>query len=407
MQTSLADFIVDTPIGQQADSILRNCVHCGFCNATCPTYQLLGDELDGPRGRIYLIKQVLEGQPASATTRTHLDRCLTCRNCETTCPSGVEYGRLVDIGRRVVEQQAPRGPVERSYRALLRQVFANGALFSLLMRTGLALKPLLPSKLAAMLHAPRPAGEWPQHAHARRMIVLRGCVQPALAPRVNAAAARVLGALGIQLEEVAGDTCCGALDQHMSAPDVALAKAKRNIDAWCAELDAGAETIVMTASGCGAMVREYGHLLADNPSYAERAQRVVEHTRDLSEVIAAEALDTVNWNDLSQRRIAYHAPCTLQHGQKLPGSVERILTQLGVTLVAVRDSHFCCGSAGTYSVLQPKLAGEFRTRKLANLEAGEPDEILTANVGCMHHLQAGSQRDVRHWIELLDDALPN
>ena len=406
MQTSLAKFIADTNAGKEANSILRKCVHFGFCTATCPTYQLLGDELDGPRGRIYLIKQVLEGRKATATTRTHLDRCLTCRNCETTCPSGVEYGRLVDIGRKVVEQQAPRSPIERAYRFTLRQIFASETVFSALLRVGLTLKPLLPKTLTTMLHAPRPAGRWPQAKRARRMLVLRGCVQPALAPRVNAAAARVCDALGITLEEAPGETCCGALDQHMSAPESALARAKRNIDVWGKQLDLGAEGLVMTASGCGAMVREYAHLLADDPIYAARAARIVAHTHDLSEVIAAGPLDEVQWGQQTQRRVAYHPPCTLQHGQKLPGSVEATLLRLGVTLVPIRDAHLCCGSAGTYSILQPKLASEFRHRKLTNLEAEQPQEILTANVGCMHHLQAGTRRPVRHWIELLDDALP-
>ncbi|MEM7407035.1 MAG: glycolate oxidase subunit GlcF [Pseudomonadota bacterium] len=405
MQTNLADFIADTHAGREANGILRKCVHCGFCTATCPTYQLLGDELDGPRGRIYLIKQVLEGNPATASTRRHLDRCLTCRNCESTCPSGVEYGRLVEIGREVVEHQAPRPWPERLLRAALRTGLSNTALFETAMKLGLAVRRWLPEKVRATLHAPRAPGIWPSGWHSRRMVVLRGCVQPAMAPRINAAAARVLDRLGITLYEVPGAACCGALPLHTSALGAALDNARTNIDRWIAELDRGAEAIVMTASGCGATVKEYAKMLAEDGEYAERARRVAAHTRDLSEIVAAEPLAEISFTSLAGRRLAFHPPCSLQHAQKLPGVVEHMLTSLGVELTPVPDSHLCCGSAGSYSILQPVISAQLRSRKLANLEAGEPDEILTANVGCMHHLQSGTRRPVRHWVELLDDAL--
>jgi glycolate oxidase iron-sulfur subunit len=406
MQTNLADFIRDTSDGRVAENILRKCVHCGFCTATCPTYQLLGDELDGPRGRIYLIKQVLEGHEATATTRQHLDRCLTCRNCETTCPSGVDYGHLVDIGRNVVEQQAPRAWLERAYRQGLRKVLTSETLFSTIHSVGVQLEPILPPKLAQLVHKPDAAGEWPQVRHARRMVVLRGCVQPTLAPRINAAAARVLDQLGISLMETSGQPCCGAVDHHSGGRDAALRRVRQNVDAFTRALDDGAEAIVMTASGCGAMVRDYAHLLRDDPSYAERAQRVVEKTCDLAEVVSAEALDAVAWQNLDRHRLAFHAPCTLQHGQKLPGVVESLLSRMGVQLTPIQDPHLCCGSAGTYSILQPELSAALRERKLERLEAGEPEQILTANIGCLHHLQAGTKRRVRHWIELFDEALP-
>jgi glycolate oxidase iron-sulfur subunit len=406
VQTNLAQFIIDTPEGRRADEILRSCVHCGFCTATCPTYQLLGDELDGPRGRIYLIKQVLEGEQPTEITRTHLDRCLTCRSCETTCPSGVRYGELVDIGRHVVDARAPRPVLERITRSVMRFVLSSPGLFSMAYGLGRAFAPLLPASLRHAL-APVPSpGPWPTEQHSRRMVVLRGCVQPVMAPRINAAAARVLAALGITLEEMSGSTCCGAIHQHMSAPDAALADARRNVDVWCAALDDGVEAIVMTASGCGSMVQDYARLLADDPHYAARAERVCDHVRDIAQVVGEAALEHFKWDGLAGRRIAYHPPCTLQHGQQLHGVGEAILTRLGVELTPVCDSHLCCGSAGTYSITQPEISNSLREKKLANLAAGEPEEILTANVGCIHHLAAGTQTRVRHWIELLDEAVP-
>ncbi len=404
MQTRLADFVRDTPEGREADAILRSCVHCGFCTATCPTYQLLGDELDGPRGRIYLIKQVLEGREVSRKTQQHLDRCLTCRSCETTCPSGVRYGRLVDIGRAIVEGRVGRGLSERLARRLLRLIVPHAARFGLLLRLGQAVRPLLPGSLQGKVPPRRRAGPWPQHAHARIMLVLDGCAQPTAAPDTNAAAARVLDRLGIRLVAEPKAGCCGALSHHLSAEQEALAQMRRNIDAWWPHVEAGAEAIVMTASGCGAMVKDYGHLLAHDPLYAERAARISALTRDLSEILDREDLSRLGLRGVG-RRVAFHAPCTLQHGQKLAGRVEGILARLGFELAPVQDTHLCCGSAGSYSLLQPTLSRQLRDNKLASLQAGGPELIATANIGCQLHLEGGTELPVVHWIELLDQAM--
>jgi glycolate oxidase iron-sulfur subunit len=401
MQTALADFIRHTPEGREADAILRKCVHCGFCTATCPTYQLLGDELDGPRGRIYLIKQMLEGAAVGRHTRAHLDRCLTCRNCETTCPSGVGYGRLLDLGRDELERRAPRPALARLARWLLRRTLPHPARFTPLLRVGQWLRPFLPAGLKRRIPLSRRAAAWPVARHARRMLVLDGCVQPALAPQINVAAARVLDRLGIALVRAEGAGCCGALCHHTSGVEEGLDQARRNIDAWWPAIEDGAEAIVITASGCGVHVKDYGRLLRDDPGYAAKARRVAELARDLSEVLAREDLAPLRAALPAQRRIAFQSPCTLQHGQRLDGSVEGILRGLGFTLTPVAEAHLCCGSAGTYALLQPALARRLRTRKLAQLEAGAPDCIATANIGCLAHLSAASTLPVRHWIELL------
>ena len=402
MQTSLTSDILNTPAGREADGILRSCVHCGFCTATCPTYQLLGDELDGPRGRIYLIKQMLEGQPVTRETQSHLDRCLTCRACETTCPSGVRYGRLADIGRGIAEHRIVRPWHERIYRRLLRAVIPHATRFSVLLRIGQALRAALPAPLRAKVPEPQTAGVWPSARHARRMLVLAGCAQSSATPRTNAAAARVLDRLGISLLVAPEAGCCGALSHHLSAEDEAFDFMRRNIDAWWPYIEDGIEAIVMTASGCGVMVKDYGALLRDDPAYAHKAAKVSALTRDLGEVLAQENLDTLRVS--GRRRIAFHAPCTLQHGQKLPGKVEGILTSLGFQLTEVRDNHLCCGSAGSYSLLQPELSQRLRDNKLDALQAGRPELIATANVGCQLHLAGGSAVPVVHWIELLDTA---
>jgi glycolate oxidase iron-sulfur subunit len=402
MQTTLAEFIKDTPEGREAEAILRKCVHCGFCTATCPTYQLLGDELDGPRGRIYLIKQVLEGVPAGKATQLHLDRCLSCRACETTCPSGVEYGRLADIGRAIVEQQVPRSAGMLVLRRALVALLTRTRIFSAALRLGQAMRKVLPSMLAKKIPPPGlAAGAWPTARHARRMLVLAGCVQPAMAPRINAAAARVLDRLGISLIEVPGAGCCGALRYHMTFQQDGLADMRRLIDAWWPAIERGdTEAIVMTASGCGAVVREFGHLLAQDSAYAEKAARISAMTRDLSEIVAAEpALPTAVG---SGTRVAVHAPCSLQHGQQLRGGVEALLERAGYELTPVADGHLCCGSAGSYSILQPELANRLRENKLRALNSGQPETIVTANIGCLSHLAAGGDTPVRHWIELLD-----
>ena len=390
MDTQLADFIRDTPAGKLAGEILRKCVHCGFCTATCPTYQLLGDELDGPRGRIYLIKQVLEGQAVSEKTRDHLDRCLTCRSCETTCPSGVKYSHLLDIGRAVVEDKLPRRLADSVTRALLKTVLPNPALFGPAVKLGRAMKP-----------------PWPAVAtHPRRMLVLAGCVQPALAPNINAATARVLDRLGIALSEADGAGCCGAVRFHLNAQDAAGDDMRRNIDAWWPHVEQGVEAIVVTASGCGVQVRDYGHVLTTDAVYAEKAAKISALCRDPAEVVVAEAARLKALLPVAQRgRLAFHSPCTLQHGLKIRGVIESLLTAAGYTLTPVADSHLCCGSAGTYAVLQPALSKQLRDNKLSALNADAPAVIATANIGCLTHLQAGSALPVRHWIELIDEAL--
>jgi glycolate oxidase iron-sulfur subunit len=406
MQTNLADFIKNTRDGEEADAILRKCVHCGFCTATCPTYQLLGDELDGPRGRIYLMKQVLEGKPATAKTQTHLDRCLTCRNCETTCPSGVQYGRLVDIGRKIVEQQVPRSLSQRIVRAALKEALPRKWLFTPAMKAGQLVRPLLPKTLRNKVPARQDAGIWPATRHARKMLLLDGCVQPAMAPNINAATARVLDALGIQLVVAPKAGCCGAIRYHLNDQEGGLDDMRRNIDAWWPHVEAGAEAIVMTASGCGVTVKEYGHLLADDPAYAAKAQRISALTKDLSELLPA--YETELQRKLAgkiSKRVAWHPPCTLQHGQQIRGKVEGLLRALGVDVQLCADSHLCCGSAGTYSVLQPELAYQLRDNKLAKLQATGAEMIVSANIGCLTHLQSGTEMPVTHWIELVDNAL--
>ncbi len=407
MQTNLADFIRDTPEGIEADSILRACVHCGFCTATCPTYQLLGDELDGPRGRIYLIKQVLEGAPVTGATQLHLDRCLTCRNCETTCPSGVRYGRLADIGRAVVEARVPRTLPDRIKRYVLKEGLSRKALFVPALRVGQVLRPLLSKALQDKVPPLRPggAGRLPSRQHARKMLVLEGCVQPGMAPNINAAAARVLDAVGVQLLVAPQAGCCGALRFHLNDQDGGRAQMRRNIDAWWPYLD-NVEAIVMTASGCGATVRDYGHLLAHDPAYAEKAARIAAMTRDLSEVLAPFAPELAalkeNAGHGAGEAVAYHPPCTLQHGQQVRGHAEGLLRALGVEVRLCGESHLCCGSAGTYSMLQPELAHRLRERKLAQLAETGAARVVSANIGCISHLQSGTDTPVEHWIELVD-----
>ena len=406
MQTNLADFIKDTPEGKEADSILRACVHCGFCTATCPTYQLLGDELDGPRGRIYLMKQVLEGKPATAKTQLHHDRCLTCRNCETTCPSGVRYGRLVDIGRKIVEDQVPRAPADRAMRTALKETLPRSWVFSPAMKAGQLLRPLLPAVLKNKVPKKQSAGAWPRREHARKMLLLDGCVQPSMSPNINAATARVFDALDVQLIVAPRAGCCGAIRHHLNDHDAARDDMRRNIDAWWPHVEAGAEAIVMTASGCGATVKEYGHLLEQDAAYAQKAKRISELTRDLSELLPSfeEELKQKLRGKVA-KRVAWHPPCTLQHGQKIRGKVEDVLRGIGVDVQLCADSHLCCGSAGTYSVLHPDIAYALRDQKVANLEATRPDMIVSANIGCITHLQSGTATPVAHWIELVDSAL--
>lgn len=405
MQTALADNIRDTPKGREADAVLRTCVHCGFCNATCPTFQLLGDELDGPRGRIYLIKQMLEGSPVTAHTQLHLDRCLTCRNCETTCPSGVQYHRLLDIGRELVDQKVTRPWVDRFQRWAVRNIVPFPARFTPLLRLGQFFRPLLPSPLKRKIPPKRSALAWPEARHSRRMLVLAGCVQPAIAPDINAAAARVLDRLGISLAVAPDAGCCGAASHHTSGIEDGKNFARRNINAWWPHIEAGCEAIVMTASGCGSHVKEYGHLLNNDPNYSEKAKRVSELTRDISQILAQEDTSKLKTEVKRGLKVAFQSPCSLQHGQQLDGVVEKILRDAGFTLTAVPDAHLCCGSAGTYSILQRGLSQQLLKNKINALQSGAPGVIATANIGCLAHLQSASTLPVRHWVELVADGI--
>jgi glycolate oxidase iron-sulfur subunit len=406
VQTQLAPEFAGTPEGQEAEAILRKCVHCGFCTATCPTYQVLGDELDGPRGRIYLIKQVLEGEQPTERTQLHLDRCLTCRNCESTCPSGVQYGHLVDIGRRIVEEKVPRGAGSRALRWTLKEGLTSPA-FGPAMKLGQAVRGLLPAALKDKVPARRGAGRWPTATHARKVLLLEGCVQPSMAPNINAATARVLDAAGVQVLVAPEAGCCGAVKFHLNDQEGGLAQMRRNVDAWWPQVERGeVEAIVMNASGCGVTVREYGHHLRHDAAYADKAARISALTRDLSELLPdlVPALQARVRPDAGV--LAYHPPCTLQHGQKLRGGVEGGLRQLGFDVrVAPNESHLCCGSAGTYSVLHPDIANELRDRKLGHLGALAPRTVISANIGCITHLQSGTGTPVRHWVEVLDEAL--
>jgi len=406
MQTSLADFIRDTPDGREADAILRKCVHCGFCTATCPTYLLLGDENDSPRGRIYLVKQLLEGAEVTARTQLHLDRCLTCRACETTCPSGVRYGRLADIGRKLLAQRVARPWWQRARRRVLAAIVRRRPLFGLLLRLGQLTRPLLPPQLAAGVPARAPgAGAWPAPRHARKMLVLAGCVQPALAPLTNAAAARVLDRVGISLIEAAGAGCCGALRFHLDYQRGGLDDARALVDAWWPHVEKGVEAIVITASGCGVQVKEYGHLLAHDPHYAEKAARISAMTRDVAEVLAAEFDRLEPLLKKTGGRVAFHPPCSLQHGQNIKGVTERLLARAGFELTPVPDAHLCCGSAGTYSILQPELSQRLKRNKLAALASGDPRTVATSNIGCQVHLAGASAVPVTHWVTLLEERL--
>ncbi|MFZ2824666.1 glycolate oxidase subunit GlcF, partial [Hydrogenophaga sp.] len=406
--TQLAPEYKNTLDGQAAEAILRKCVHCGFCTATCPTYQLLGDELDGPRGRIYLMKQVLEGAEPTRKTQLHLDRCLTCRNCESTCPSGVDYGHLIDIGRKIVDAKVPRPAGEKAVRWLLKEGLTSPA-FGPAMKLGQLVRGLLPASLKNKVPAKQNAGTWPTRTHARKVLMLAGCVQPAMMPNINFATARVLDAAGIQTVIAPEAGCCGAVKFHLNDQEGGMAQMRANIDAWWPLLEQGVEAIVMNASGCGVTVRDYGHILADDPTHAHKAARVSLLTRDLSELLPELVpllKPQLTRQPDAKQVIGFHPPCTLQHGQQLKGGVEQHLSAMGFTvMVAKNEAHLCCGSAGTYSVLNPGLSYQLRDRKLGHLSELKPDVITSANIGCITHLQSGTPTPVRHWVELLDEAL--
>lgn len=407
MQTNLAPEFKNTPDGIAAEAILRKCVHCGFCTATCPTYQLLGNELDGPRGRIYLMKQVLEGHAPTRQTQLHLDRCLTCRNCESTCPSGVDYGHLVDIGRKIVDAKVPRPATEKALRWALKEGL-NSPLFAPAMKLGQLMRPLMPASLKNKVPPRQAAGVIPERVHARKVLMLEGCVQPAMSPNINSATRRVLDAAGIQTLVAPKVGCCGAVKFHLNDQEGGKAQMRANIDAWWPYVESKqVECIVMNASGCGVTVKEYGHILQDDPLYAEKSKRISDLTKDLSELLP-DLVDKLRGkvSVTLAGQVAFHPPCTLQHGQQLRGGVEQHLGALGFKVnVASCESHLCCGSAGTYSVLNPELAYQLRDRKLGNLSQMQPQVIVSANIGCITHLQSGTATPVKHWVELLDAAL--
>jgi len=403
MQTNITQTFLNTPQGQEAETILRSCVHCGFCTATCPTYQLTGNELDSPRGRIYLIKEMLEGQQASERTQYHLDRCLTCRSCETTCPSGVQYGRLVEIGREIAEQQVARPLSQTLIRQLLRSVIPYPKRFSIMLRLGHLFKPLLPKQLSKKLPTLQEKKQFIPTTHPRTVVALTGCVQPLLAPSTNAAAAQLLDKLGVTLVEAPQSGCCGAMSYHTGGHEDGLDFARRNIDAWWPFVESGAEAVLNTASGCGAFVKEYGELLIHDVQYAAKAKRVSELAKDLCELLAPDDLRPFYKSELPA--IAFQNPCSLQHGQKITGKIEALLISLGYTLTDVPESHLCCGSAGSYSVLQPEMSQSLLERKLTALNSGSPALIVSANIGCQLHLSTQSEIPIKHWIEVVAEAI--
>jgi len=407
MQTNLAAWAQDSELGKEAEEILRRCVHCGFCLATCPTYQITGDERDSPRGRIYLIKQVLEGHEPTEVTQSHLDKCLTCRNCETTCPSGVMYGQLVDIGREFVEERVPRKTGDKLRRAALRKLVTSTT-FGPALKAGRVMKPLLPASLKSKIPDLRPAGQLPQDTarHERQVLILIGCVQPDMAPSIDAATIRVLDKLGIGVRTVAESGCCGAVSFHTEKQEEGRDFMRRNIDAWLPLLESGeVEAVVMNASGCGAMVKEYDHHLRFDPEYAEKAKRLVEKVVDIAELIEPEAETLRDMIGTLPERPVFHCPCTLQHWQPLRPRTEKLLVDLGFKLQPFNESHLCCGAAGAYSMLQPEMSEQLRDRKIGHIAKAEPDAIVSSNMGCINQLQSATDTPVRHWIEVVDAAL--
>ncbi|MCD8494385.1 MAG: glycolate oxidase subunit GlcF [Burkholderiaceae bacterium] len=408
MQTKLLPDIKNTPLGQEAEEILRRCVHCGFCTATCPTYQVLGDELDSPRGRIYLIKEMLEGAEVTQATQVHLDRCLTCRNCETTCPSGVEYGKLIDIGRQIVDERVPRSTADKIKREGLRRTL-NSPWFAQAYKIGQSVRQWLPESIKRKVVAKQSAGAIPENrGHARQVIMLKGCVQPGMMPNIDAATIRILDRLGIGAQILQESGCCGALNFHLDAQEAGRAQMRANIDAWWPLLASGeVEAIVMNASGCGGMVREYEHHLRLDPVYSEKAKLVSEHVKDIAEFLAPEAAKLKDLVDAARlpNKPVFHPPCTLQHWQGLRPESEALLKGIGLDLQPFAETHLCCGSAGAYSVLQPEISTNLRDRKLGHINQAKPDVIVSSNIGCIGHLQSGTDTPVKHWVEVVDAAL--
>lgn len=406
MQTVLLETVRNTLTGPDAERALRACVHCGFCNAVCPTYHVLAEEADGPRGRIYLIKSVLEGTGDAEAARLHLDRCLTCRACESLCPSGVPYAALLEVGREACGQAAPRPLWQTLLRSGLRWLFPYRARVSLVLGAARLLLPLLPRTLAQPLRPEPFSGRSPTRPRrGPRALLFSGCVQPAAKPGINQAAARVLSELGWEVLPDPGG-CCGALSHHLTADAEAQAFMRRNIDAWWPLIEQGLDAIVITASGCTAMLKDYGRLLAHDPAYAGKAERVASLARDISQCLEPQDLAALALAP-DTRQVALHRPCTLDHSVGAGDRLQRLLQAAGFVLVETGSEPACCGSAGTYSLLQPKLARRLRHLKLAALQSGRPDLILTANIGCLMHLQGGSPIPVQHWIQALAERLPS
>jgi glycolate dehydrogenase iron-sulfur subunit len=420
MQTSFSLMQLLDPQVASSEKILRACVHCGFCTATCPTYVLLGDELDSPRGRIYLIKEMLEqDRPATREVVKHIDRCLSCLACMTTCPSGVNYMHLVDHAREHIEKTYKRSLADRFTRGLLARVLVDPALFRLAVVAGLVARPLAPvldllglHRMAAMLRLTphrRPAPPvdrvgkvYPAEGPCRgRVALLSGCINPVLAPSTNEAAIRLLNRHGVEVVVAAGEACCGSLAHHMGREDEALARARNNIDAWTREFDgAGLDAILVTVSGCGTTLKDYGFVLRNDLAYASKAARVSARARDITEYLAT--LDLRETGTAKSLTIAYHAACSLQHGQKVLREPKDLLSRSGFVVKDVPEGHLCCGSAGTYNILQPALAEQLRARKVANIESLAPDVIAAGNIGCITQIAAGTATPVVHTVELLD-----
>ncbi len=401
MHVELHPRFVKTAEGQAAKALTAACVHCGFCLTTCPTYLDKRDERDSPRGRIYLIKQLLETGEASDKTQLHLDRCLTCRNCETACPSGMQYGELLDIGRGIIEREVPRPPLSRSFRWLLRFVLSRPRLIGAALALGQTVRPMMPGRLRQKIPPRQSPKAAPRREHARRMLVLEGCVQRAATPNTNAVARRVLDQLEISLVGVPQAGCCGAVNYHLGAHADGLDDMRRNIDAWWPQIESGAEAIVSSATGCGAMLVDYGRLLADDPAYAEKARRVTLLTRDIAEILEQEDLHRLSINT-QIGKVAIHPPCSMQHALQQPTLLDTILRRAGFDIATTTDKLLCCGSAGTYSILQPDTSERLREKMLQTLSSDQPTLIATANIGCQMHLQAAAGVPVVHWIELLD-----
>jgi glycolate oxidase iron-sulfur subunit len=410
MQTNIDEALKNTHAGLEAERILRSCVHCGFCTATCPTYRLLGDELDGPRGRIYLIKGLLEGKETSDKTQMHLDRGLTCLACETSCPSGVEYGHLLDIGRQVINKKVRRTLTERSYRYLLRKILPYPKRVSFFLRLGRGLRFILPGKFRQMIpenKRVRITGSTRRRVkYGRKMILFTGCVQPLLSPETNCASTRVLNRLGIETIISHGESCCGAINHHMADDDSGLTFIKNNIDVWWPYIEEGIEAIIISASGCGTMIKDYGYILRNDADYKDKAHQVSIMAKDIGEIIVAEEIETLRkMIKVNSRRIAFQNPCSLQHGQKIKDETEVLFKKLGYQIENIADANQCCGSAGTYSLLQTELSEKLRRKKISALEAVKPDVIMTANIGCQLHLQQATEIPVKHWIEILEEDL--